>query len=259
MVLGSQAGGGQPLGSRNSESIDRNTTKLKDFVRVSDLAPEAGDPLFKDSGPNVKNGELWVNGERQAAANKWVPSGGYDLVELHVAKGVAFNALGTGFDMYVHGGCRIGELIVFERPLSEREKTATRNYLRRKWFGVADENLTPLPAKAALPAALSGDMTFASGSELELDAENGAVVSPVAVTGQLKFESGAKIVVRGFDDEVKAGDRLLIGAAGTCVGCENVTFDFGREFVPSQRPYLSFRQGKLYVSFGKSGFTMLVR
>ena len=259
MVLGSQAGGGQPLGSRNTESVDRNSTKLKDFVRVSDLAPEASDPLFEASSPSVKNGELWINGELQAAANKWVPSGGYDLVELHVAKGVAFNALGTGFDMYVHGGCRIGELIVFERPLSEREKTATRNYLRRKWFGVADEDLTPLPAKAALPAALSGDMTFASGSELEFDAENGAVVSPVAVTGQLKFEKGAKIVVKGFDDEVKAGDRLLIGAAGTCVGCENVTFDFGREFVPSQRPYLSFRQGKLYVSFGKSGFTMRVR
>lgn len=259
MVLGSQAGGGQPLGGRNIECIDRTSKSLKDFVRVGDLKPDAGDPLFKDSGGNIKNGELWINGSRQESVSKWIPSGGYDLVELHVEKGVAFNALGTGFDSYIHGGCRIGELIVFERPLTDREKTATRNYLMRKWFALADDDLTPLPDKAALPAALSGDMTFASGSVLELEVENGTVVAPVAVSGRLEFKNGAKISVKGFDDEISAGDRLLIGIAGECSGYEDIVFDFGRDFAPPYQPTAAFIGGKLYAVFGRRGLTVILR
>lgn len=259
MVLGSQAGGGQPLGGRNFECIDRTSKSLKDFVRVGDLEPDAGDPLFKDSGANIKNGELWINGARQESVTAWIPSGGYDLVELHVEKGVAFNALGTGFDSYIHGGCRIGELIVFERPLSDREKTATRNYLMHKWFDFDDNDLTPLPEKAALPAVLSGDMTFASDSVLELEVENSAVVAPVAVSGRLEFKKGARISVKGFDSAISAGDRLLIGVAGECHGYEDIVFDFDREFEDSHQPTAAFIGGKLYAVFGCRGFAVILR
>ena len=259
MVLGSQAGGGQPLGCRGDEDLGQSGYNLKDFIRNSSLRPVAADPLFKNSGANVKNGELWINGALQDKAEEWVPSGGYDLVELHLEKGAAFNALGAGMAKELHGGCRIGELIVFERPLSEREKTATRNYLRKKWFGAGDAELAPLPAKPTLPAALQGNMKFASGSVLELEVENGAVVAPVAVSGRLEFRNGAKISVKGFDGEISAGDRLLVAVADECSGYEDIVFDFGRDFAPPYQPNAAFIGGKLYAVFGRRGLTVILR
>jgi hypothetical protein len=129
----------------------------------------------------------------------------------------------------------------------------------RKWFALADDDLTPLPDKAALPAALSGDMTFASGSVLELEVENGTVVAPVAVSGRLEFKKGAKISVKGFDDEISAGDRLLIGIAGECSGYEDIVFDFGRDFAPPYQPTAAFIGGKLYAVFGRRGLTVILR
>lgn len=265
MVYGSQAGGGQPLGCASRTNIRANIEGLqfadfwsKDFLRAADsLTQEV--PLFAASSPNVKNGELWINGERQERVDQWIPSGGYDLVELHTVGGCMANALGHGYGDYVQGGFRLGEIIVFERPLSEREKTATRNYLLKKWFGKQDRELAALPSKAGL-ATLSGDITYGAGSELVFTVENGIVTNPITLSGTLTFEEGAQISVQGFDKNVRTGDRLVLGTVEAVHGIDNVTFDFGeRTFAADASPSLTFRRKRLVVRFGTLGTLLLIR
>ena len=265
MVYGSQAGGGQPLGCATRNNIRANIEGIQfanfqslDFLRAANSLTQ-DIPLFAASSSNVKNGELWINGERQERVDQWIPSGGYDLVELHTAGGCMANALGHGYGDYVQGGFRLGEIIVFERPLSEREKTATRNYLLKKWFGKPDAELAALPSKAGL-ATLSGDITYGAGSELVFTVENGTITNPIALSGTLTFEEGARISVQGFDENVRLGDRLVLGTVEAVRGLENVTFDFGgRTFAADVSPILTFRRQRLVVRFGTRGTLLLIR
>lgn len=265
MVYGSQAGGGQPLGCATRNNIRANIEGMQfanfqslDFLRAANSLTQ-DIPLFAASSSNVKNGELWINGERQERVDQWIPSGGYDLVELHTAGGCMANALGHGYGDYVQGGFRLGEIIVFERPLSEREKTATRNYLLKKWFGKPDAELAALPSKAGL-ATLSGDITYGAGSELVFTVENGTITNPIALSGTLTFEEGARISVQGFDENVRLGARLVLGTVEAVRGLENVTFDFGeRTFAADVSPILTFRRQRLVVRFGTLGTLLLIR
>ena len=261
LVLGSQNGGGQPIGSFQGENIDRYGTDFNDFMRNANLSPAPTDPLFytsSTSNPNVRDGELWINGTRQESVGAWVPSGGYDLVELHVPRGCAINGLASSIYRYAKGGCRIGELVVFERPLSDREKTSTRNYLLRKWFGREESTLADLPARQT-PTPLSGDVSFADGTVLALESSGGEITDPLSVTGSLTFGAGVTVEVSGFDEQVSLGDKLVLAYAGSCSGQEGITLDFGREFPPNLRPFVTFRNGKLLARFGRKGSMIIVR
>lgn len=268
LVYGSQAGGGQPLGCSLRDPIRSNVegrdfasfASANDFLRSGsyDMISVAT-PLFGAACPNVKNGELWVNGERQEAVGQWAPSGGYDLVELHTAGGCMANMLGNAFGDYAQGGFRLGEIIVFERPLSDREKTATRNYLLKKWFGKADAELAELPAKAAR-ATLVGDLTYGRAAQMSFTVEAGAVVDPIALSGRLSFAAGAQVLVRGFDQAVRLGDKLVLGTVGSADGLADIVLDFGdRTFAPDVQPHLRLIGCRLCVCFGKIGTWILIR
>lgn len=268
LVYGSQAGGGQPLGCSLRDPIRSNVegrdfasfASANDFLRSGsyDMISVAT-PLFGAACPNVKNGELWVNGERQETVGQWAPSGGYDLVELHTAGGCMANMLGNAFGDYAQGGFRLGEIIVFERPLSGREKTATRNYLLKKWFGKADAELAELPAKAAR-ATLVGDLTYGRAAQMSFTVEAGAVVDPIALSGRLSFAAGAQVLVRGFDQAVRLGDRLVLGTVGSADGLADIVLDFDdRTFAPDVQPHLRLIGCRLCVCFGKIGTWILIR
>lgn len=268
LVYGSQAGGGQPLGCSNRNPISSNIegrdfanfASLNDFLRSG--TPDTitvETPLFGSASPNVKNGELWVNGERQETVGQWAPSGGYDLVELHTAGGCMANMLGNAFGDYAQGGFRLGEIIVFERPLSGREKTATRNYLLKKWFGKADAELAALPEKTAR-ATLVGDLTYGRAAQMSFTVEAGAVVDPIALSGRLSFAAGAQVLVRGFDQAVRLGDKLVLGTVGSADGLADIVLDFdGRTFAPDVQPHLRLIGRRLCVCFGKIGTWILIR
>ena len=160
-VLGSQEGGGNPLGYKTGSSnlgYGSIPWYQKDFSRgVSDDDSLKTWALWGGNTCDaVQNGEMWIDGVRKDHVSDYVPNGSYELVELHTAAGCQFNAIGNGYANYVHGGFCLGEIVVYERPLTEREKVATRNYLLKKWFGKSDSELAPLPAKPAVqPLACS--------------------------------------------------------------------------------------------------------
>ena len=133
--------------SRNADACNNATY---DFIRGNDNKPTSA---YFDQGhaPTymVKLGELFTNGVSVATTTP-PPIGEFRLVEIHTKGGAHASGLGgdrsgnSSFNKSL-GGCRIGEVLLYERELSERERVATRNYLMKKWFGVE-------PDTAAFPA-----------------------------------------------------------------------------------------------------------
>lgn len=243
-VLGSQAGGGNVLGSGAGAALDSYLGGHHgDFYRNTDGSTS---PLFNKACPAVKSGELFINGVKASSAASYVPNGGYELVELHTASGCRFDRIGNGFEYYVHGGFRLGELIVFERPLTEREKIATRNYLLKKWLGRKDSELTPLPEatvpdpvsvrslaprSAAETVSVSDDLqakTLAGGGTVEVEAGKTLEASDLsAFTGVLKVRG--ELILSGAApaaDPVLAQDGRILHL-DAAHGLETVTNDDG--------------------------------
>ena len=76
----------------------------------------------------------------------------YILHEIRLPVGAHVSSLAGWGANYLHsGGWRYGEVILYERELTARERIATRNYLAKKWLGKTDAELTPLPDAPADP------------------------------------------------------------------------------------------------------------
>ena len=77
----------------------------------------------------------------------------FQLYEVHLPVGAHVSALcGQGNDYLMSGGWRYGEILLYERALTDRERIATRNYLAKKWLGKTDGELEPLPDAPEVPA-----------------------------------------------------------------------------------------------------------
>ena len=148
LVIGSAENGGNPLGTYSTGT----PWGVGDFARDgegSSTPVTMSTPWFSAANANVKAGKLYINGVETAFADA-IPSGGYDLVELHTAAGASFSEMGRNLVYYDLGGFTLGEMIVYERELTEREKRATRNYLMKKWFDKTDDELVDLPEKPVI-------------------------------------------------------------------------------------------------------------
>ena len=214
MVYNSDAGGGQPLGWKGGGvSLDTylavDGAMRLDFYRANPIATGVS-PLFGASAENVTSGELFINGERQSAVKSYIPKGDWALVELHTGSGAQFNCFGNAFQYYCHGGFKLGEVIVYERPLTERERVATRNYLLKKWFGKTDGELAELP-EATVPDTTVKlmDINVAEGESKAFSGN----VQTLAVKGDgvVELETGTLSVV----DISSFGGSLRVGTGAT--------------------------------------------
>ncbi len=129
-------------------------------------------------------------------------SGGYQVVELHPVAGVS--ASGLACDRYGGttavgdlanesarrtGAQRLAEVILYDRPLSERERVATRNYLMKKWLDRA-----PVALPSEKPTALR-QLTVSAASNVTFGAENAASVSVLAGTGDFEKTGAATLSI----------------------------------------------------------------
>jgi len=213
MVYNSDNGGGQPVGW-NSSRANLDTAiagRRLDFTRSGSITANST-ALFAGSCDNVRNGELYVDGVKTNMT--YVPKGGWHLIELHTAGPAQANCFGNCFELYVHGGFRMGETLVYERALSERERVATRNFLLKKWFGKTDEELADLPeapvavaptVRAIAPGAgdratVAADLTanFLEGAgAVETGPETLTVRDLSDFTGDVEVEAGGTLALTG--------------------------------------------------------------
>lgn len=255
VVYGSQEKGGQIFGSYSPN--------YKDFNRpAGGSVPSATTPLFAGADAALANGEIYTNGVRiaQAEARTFPPTGGYQLIEVHTTAGLRFTGLGVNYGggHFLYGGCRLGEVIVYEHPLSEREKVATRNYLLNKWFPASP--LTPLPAKTLTP--LTGSIAYQAGTTWNVSVGTTGVESgEMAVSGTLSFAAGTTLNLTGLGTLGDLKNRKLrIAKAESYSGLDNLTIAGDVAFTSGTRPRFAVSpSGELFVRFGNRGFVMVVR
>lgn len=193
MVRGSQGGGGWMLANTHVEDLDFGT--CWNFYPGGNITTTHIPTTYFQTGAMAKGlaDNLYTNGVKCAGTTTY-PSGGYDLVEIHCPYGELASAFCIeSANGKQRGGQRIGEMLLYERKLTEREKIATRNYLMKKWFGKTDDELTPLPAK---PASRTDEIP---PSEITVD--GGLEVTPETIW--------SNVTVKGEGTLVKSGDGTL--------------------------------------------------
>lgn len=252
VVYGSQAKGGQIFGSRVGTTYDMGRLNY---------APTIDSALFGNSCYDLQQGEVYTNGVKIAADqnHRFSPTGGYQLIEIHPAAGLRFNALATsGTPAYLHGGCRMGEVIVYERPLSEREKIATRNYLLQKWF--PDMPRGTLPAEPPIQP-IAGDFGVTADGTWDIAVKPDGTADVLAITGTMSFGIGAAINLQGLAQmgELR-GRKIVLAKAGAYVGLSNLMVTGDVALTGDNSPILAVgADGKLVVQFGSFGFTIHMR
>ena len=288
VVWGSQNGGGHIFGhpdGNNWTYADENNVSSSwlDFTRknMPNSSPGGGVGFIMDhqsSAQTVATGSFYTNGVKTALSA--LPTGGYQLLEFHT--GEPASVAGLNLDRGGQpGGGRYGEIVVYDRVLSEREKISTRNYFLKKWFGAADGDLAQLPEKDVPAfaanvtlaggslktdgAAVAGDFAFAGGSRwnLAVDSQGAVTNGFVSATGTLSFGEGVDVSFAGLDGVANLGRiRIAVASAGGYDGIDNLNAATvaGYPFTPSQKPVFFVKpSGELCVRFGQPALMLMIR
>lgn len=128
---------------------------------------------------------VYVDGALESPT--YVPDGDLHLFEVHFPRGVHISALageGDWANTAKNGGQKIGEVVLYDRVLSEGEKVATRNALMKKWFGTAPVGL---PTDEASSFALES-AEVASGATLAVEADS--TISQLTGEGTVEVSAG---------------------------------------------------------------------
>lgn len=150
IVLGSQAGGGTLLGTKQAESgyiyergVNMHVSKgasTGTSVTIPYTTPFTRDHVLFYSTP----GTVFLNGDSDTAGvNTYFTglSGAYDLVEIVGDKAGTASAFArrAGLDASKRagreGGQRLAEVVIYNRNLAVDERRQVEAYLMRKWFG----------------------------------------------------------------------------------------------------------------------------
>ncbi len=182
LVIGTQDGCGNFLLGSYGE-------QLYNFHRGGDDTLDLPSrPILSAHPPTqpLRDGDIFIDGVRTNYTAGL--SGGYQIIELHPTTGVS--ASGLACDRYSGttdvgnldnenarrtGGQRLGEVLLYDRPLSERERVATRNHLMKKWL---NRDPIPLPEPATvsmrqITADASSNVTFCTENALSLQILSG--------------------------------------------------------------------------------------
>ena len=268
------AGGGAVFGS--SSLVDQENANYHDFPYGTDNSGYPNGPFCRNveikpwSPLFLANVERYIDGVATDQRVLWQDDGEtYNLYEVHLPVGAHISGICNWNDDYLFsGGGRIAEMVVYERPLTAREKVATRNYLMKKWLGTADEDLQKLPEPSASVcelAELSGDGTF-KAAELRLsrftaDVKGGAAVP--AVTGSVVLPSEISVTVANAGGLSKEDVFVPCLRCGSVAGLEGASVVFAGDLSWKSagiKAKLVFEKGVLGVLFlARRGTAIIVR
>ena len=219
IVLGTQTGkGGMILGT--VQTADPVSTNFVDFHFAKDGSGWPNGPFINPSGTKsvrtISGTQYLVDGTNVVYTAVRYPTDGetYNLYEIHLPVGAHVSGLCcNGTDYLYSGGLRIGEVMLFERELTDREKVATRNYLMKKWLGKTDEELQPLPDAPEVPTSVSTlNLGVEDGDVLEIQPDDPLTASYLVGEGNVT-KSGAGVLsigdVVGFTGTVSVAEGIL--------------------------------------------------
>ena len=244
MMIGSKNGGGVPLGGYDV------------LPRWRQAARDPGAPFFSSGAPaflRQKGGaEGWLNG-RAADLSAVGLSGGYDVVSVRAAKagGAKVQSLMMADNREAVGGGELGEVILYERPLSAYWHGVVDAYLNWKWFARATPGFAPSRAASVRVAegatlevaggaplrvgdwsgsgAVEGGLALAPGAVLRVAVREDGTLASLAVTGALDCSAGGTVVVEGAARKLALGEHVVAQAAACVAGPLALVVDDGGE------------------------------
>ena len=184
IVWNTDNGGGCLLANVAAGDMVADDENSADFRRG---APTSGSVVGNASCPFLLNptffSSVYTNGVQVSTPGTAVPSTGWMLVELYPIGGLRAGGLAYHYaNVNRAGGQRLAEVILYDRTLSAREKVATRNYLMKKWFGLADSDLQPLPGEAPSSTEITPASYVVEG-ETELNVAEGSAIGAKTLSG----------------------------------------------------------------------------
>lgn len=205
-VLDHENGGGNLMSSCMGDPI--NDPSWADFMK-GDNGKLLGNEVLTAS---LREGLIYTNGV--LVTPDVIFTNGIAILEYHTKSGVSASQIAAFRDGGARGGFRVGELIAYERPLSERERVSTRNYLMNKWFGKSVEELPDLPPENPAPV-VNVDSVAVDGSVAYV-VESSAKIQNVYGSGT--FTKTGSGVLEVFDFGSFTGELAVAGGTVSVFG-----------------------------------------
>ena len=267
-LIGSRNGGGVPLGTFNANPW-----------RAVSEDPSA--PFYNSSAPaGLRLAEGRLNGESVSLTDTGL-SGGYDVVSvrnLYGTGGGGINSIMTAATRKYTGGGEIGELLIYETPLSYETYRCIDAYLGWKWFGRKTPGFSPATATSISVAegatlsidggapvtamsvsgagTVNGSLVCAEGCVVTAKVAEGGGLETLSVTGSLDVSRGGTVAVVGNVRRIGPGAHAIIAAESLSGSLGEWTVT-GVEGVPYM-PKVSLRSGSLCL-YMPSGLTIIVK
>ena len=238
-VWDTRYGGGRPFGAGEIERLRVQTATgsstytemneaINDFKRTGNGANQ---PLFADSAAFfLCIEELRTNGVVVAAKNFKPDAASTYLVEVKLRVGAHISTIGMQNWMDNQtGALRLGEMVVYSRELTDRERTATSNYLMKKWMGASEASLPDLkPAEHR---------------------EGPVVLDPFVVEGERVLDLNADCAV----SEIRGEGTLVLNGDGKSFTSADLSFFDGTIAVSGGTLKLTGEQAPVDVAMPASG------
>ncbi len=203
------------------------------------LAGSSSKLLYGYKDEQVKNGDIFMDGNK-VAYNASIGSS-WHLVEFHTLAGAHISSLARDRTTSRNGGVRIAEVLVYDRELTARERTATRNYLLNKWFPSIPQQDMPSPQTAVLgmgklnaegDCMLDGDgvlkvrdlVGHPEGTIVKSGTGELEVASASAFTGKVSVAAGV-LKLKGAEPLDESGSPVLAGRLAHFDASENLACD----------------------------------
>lgn len=186
------------------------------FHRPDNTNPAS--PLWNpDASPDIRNGQTYVNGAPVNGTTFPMPTAannGFNLVSLVTTGNVQANTFNKD-RIYHCGDQHHGELILYDRVLTDTERAAVEQYLLAKWFGYGFNGTLP----PQTPVITGGDGTLdltqletvALGSLASVDGQRSRVVLSAATA----LTVGGNGTSTTFEGSVVGGGSVVKTGAGT--------------------------------------------
>ena len=172
------------------------------------------------------------------------------------------------------GGVKIGEVILFDRPLTDMEMASTEAYLAKKWFGIdtpeylfsagdlsvsAGAKLTVLGEGFSATSlsgggTIDGDVKLAEGGTLTAKITEAGTLESLTVQGTLAL-GGGSLVVEGDERNLPVGEYEIVSA-------NKIVKGEGEWALPEskrRRYSLQFASDKIVLMVRKPGFYLICR
>ncbi len=213
----------------------------KDSYEHSLWNEDTGLPWESAWGPSAGDTRIWIDGRDFVRNGRNLPHGFHSMHQryntlmthesLDFFENALFSGMGKAGGKWSRGGEYIGEVMIFDTPLTDLERVAVQAYLNSKWFGTRSgtgEIVVEGGARVevATDETEEADVRVVGDGAFVKKGDGTLVYRPKTLekggAAEVSIEGGAVQPLRSLSIKASAGDRITSDFPGAEIG-ETVT------------------------------------